>query len=210
MRLRENQLVEVTILGEPSSRAVRTHVLRVDDQRVVLALPLSRYRWWVPMPGTPVRVVFRDPGDPAADRGLYGFTSTVVRASVAPEAELHLEAPREVQRVQRRRWVRLSINLPVRLTRPQDGTVIEGRTTDVSGGGIRVRSSQPLQPGESLRIQLSFPDGWTLLAEGRVVRAHGNGDEGYGIAFVDLDWRLQDRIAGFILAEQARRRRLLG
>lgn len=210
MQLRTNQLVEVTILDDTPARPLRTHVLRADDERVVLALPLARHRWVVPLPGTPVRVVFRDPEDQSGDRGLYAFTSTVLQASVSPEPELHLAAPAKVERVQRRRWVRLQINLPVWLTRSGDGPVIEARTTDVSGGGIRVRSSQPLQRGERLTVQMAFPGGWAVRATGQVVRT-GDGDANeYGIVFVDIDWRLQDRITGFILAEQARRRRLLG
>lgn len=213
LRLRINQPVEITLL-EPERRGpLRTYVLAADGERVVLALPMAHHRWIVPPPGSPVQVVYRDPADDRADRGLYGFETVVIKAAVEPEPELHLEAPRRVERVQRRHWVRLDVSLPVWLARvdaPEEER--SGRTRDLSGGGVRLRCDEPLKPGDLVALRILFPGGWEVAARGRVVRAEQGTDAQpeYGIQFIDIDPRAQDRIAGFILAEQARRRRLLG
>lgn len=213
LQLRTNQPVEVTFL-EPERRGpLRTYVLAADEERVVLALPIVHRRWIVPPAGSPVRVVYRDPADDRADRGLYGFETVVIKASVEPEPELHLAAPRRIERVQRRNWVRLDVSLPVRVARvdaPDGGW--NARTCDLSGGGLRLRCDELLQPGELVALRVSFPGGWEAAARGRVVRIVEGQDGGreYGIQFTEIDPRVQDRIAGFILAEQARRRRLLG
>lgn len=212
MQLRINQPVEITVF-EPERRGpLRTHVLAAGGERVVLALPMAHQRWVVPPPGSPVRVVFRDPGDQRSERGLWGFESVVLYAAVEPEPELHLAAPERIERVQRRHWVRLDVTLPVRLTRQgEDRAEVAARACDVSGGGVRLRCGERLRAGERVGLVITFPGGWEVRATGLVVRA-GDGGDGceYGIQFIEIDPRAQDRITGFILAEQARRRRVLG
>ena len=213
MQLRINQTVELTLLGGEMPGPLRTHVLAVDPEGIVLALPMARQKWVVPAPGTRVRVVYRDPQDRQAERGLFGFTTVVLAARLQPEPLLRLAPPERVERVQRREWVRLDVRLPVRLERPGNPPeVLEVRTLDISGGGLRLLSPRPLRPGELVRLQIAFPGGWEVRATGRVVRAEAVEREQHeaGVEFVEIDPRLQDRIAGFILAEQARRRRVLG
>ncbi len=60
-----------------------------------------------------------------------------------------------------------------------------------------------------MRVDLAFP-GWAAQATARVVRVEPGDGPVVGLEFVEIDPRVQDRIAGFILAEQARRRRVLG
>ncbi|ADU51112.1 type IV pilus assembly PilZ [Thermaerobacter marianensis DSM 12885] len=209
-----NQTVELSFVGDPpagwAEGPYRTHVLDVGPNGVVLALPMARQRWVVPRPGQAVRVVYRDPRDPQADRGVYSFVTVVVDARVAPEPELVVALPQRVERVQRRHWVRLDLRLPVRLERRTDPPqVLTGRTLDVSGGGARVVVSGTVATGELVRVEVEFP-GWRARATARVVRVESGDEPVAGLEFVEIDPRVQDRIAGFILAEQARRRWLLG
>ncbi|PZN03678.1 MULTISPECIES: flagellar brake protein [Thermaerobacter] len=212
--LEVNQPVEIAFVDEPPAGVgagpYRTHVLASGPSGIVLALPMARHRWVVPRPGQAVKVVYRDPRDRGSDRGVYGFVTVVVEARVEPEPELHLAPPARVERVQRRHWVRLDVRLPVRLEREGDPPeVLSGHTLDVSGGGARVAVPKAPAVGEHLRVEMGFP-GWVVRATARVVRVEPGAPPAVGLAFVEIDGRLQDRIAGFILNEQARRRRLLG
>ena len=188
----------------------RTHVLGTAPEGLVLALPMARQRWVVPRPAQAVKVVYRDPQDRDGARGLFGFVATVAGARIEPEPELVVTWPQRVERVQRRHWVRLDVRLPVRVHRRGDPPqVLEGRTLDVSGGGCRVLLAEAVPPGELVRVELAFP-GWQAQATGRVVRVERGDGFTAALEFVEIDPRVQDRIAGFILVEQARRRRVLG
>jgi c-di-GMP-binding flagellar brake protein YcgR len=86
------------------------------------------------------------------------------------------------------------VKAPV-LYRPAGGGSVFDRQTphDVSLGGLRVDTSQYLQPGERLDVELLLPDQWLVISSAEVVwinRPGANGEDAkrfqMGLRFVDM------------------------
>ena len=90
---------------------------------------------------------------------------------------------------------------------------IQAETLDLSAGGVRLRTEQPLPDARRFVIELPLPDG-VLRVSARLVRAsesvdaHGVIRRSYGFSFIDIREADQDRIVRFVFAEQRRRRQL--
>ena len=103
--------------------------------------------------------------------------------------------------INRRRYQRLALSLPVRVstidaeTDPYTGRPFFRLSREwcgnVSRGGVFVRTPEPLAPGRRVLLEVSLPDGTPLEATGRVAWARrvlappGNHEEaGVGIEFL--------------------------
>jgi hypothetical protein len=77
---------------------------------------------------------------------------------------------------------------------------IRFESADVSSGGAFLRSDILFEVGELLMLQFSLPDGRSIRARGRIVRATREVDEdrerfaGMGVEFVDLAAEDRDAI----------------
>jgi hypothetical protein len=102
----------------------------------------------------------------------------------------HLEDVEAEEPVQRRRWPRQPIALPVSLV-PVDDVApagIMGETIDISVGGVKIVTQQPLPPGSDPLVAITLPDGDVLLMLGRVVHTSRTPDAfTYGVVFPDID-----------------------
>jgi hypothetical protein len=109
--------------------------------------------------------------DPAARRG--GFVRLDLlgpKVSAAPAAVV--AAPRPLpspSAAQRRRHVRAPYVTEALVLRA-DGTPIEGRTEDVSEGGVLVATTETCALGERVRVRFALPGSTQMLALDGVVR----------------------------------------
>lgn len=144
---------------------------------------------------------------------FYAFQAEVVNRRAFPLPVLILRRPESVTRFQRRKMFRLPAVLPVSFVPVGGGETGKGNTLDISGGGICLSASQPMEPGAELETTVSFPDGSNISARGRVIKvAEVAGERGekryvHGIEFLDLPIPVQEKIVAFIFAEQRERRR---
>ncbi|MBC7104429.1 MAG: PilZ domain-containing protein [Firmicutes bacterium] len=187
----------------------------LNEDGLYIAMPYLRGGALVLSPGEEVQVRF------VRESGVYLFVTRVLgrRDESVP---LYLIAyPAEVQRIQQRRFVRLPILLEVLYApasdKPGEQPVwARGRTADLSGGGMRLRVSEPLPAGTPLLLKFYLP--WEkrpveMTLRGRVVRSEVTegreaGERLYflGIEFVDIRRRDQDEIIRFIFRKMAERR----
>lgn len=104
------------------------------------------------------------------------------------------------ERIQRRKWPRRRLDLPVTLCPVADGRRVEGvpgRTVDISVGGLCVETLRPVDAEHEPMVILGLPDGTTIVAGAVTVAVEDLGDGWrYRLAFRDLDAHDAGRLVG--------------
>ena len=120
---------------------------------------------------------------------------------------LTLTAPRSVEVLQEREYVRIRSARPVLVYAAREGMRIQSFTVDVSGGGLLLAGPDTLAIGEELTFSLTLTPGVTPVSgRGRVVRVDPQGRRAVEFESIsDLDRR---RLVRFIFeCQRAERRR---
>jgi hypothetical protein len=107
-----------------------------------------------------------------------------------------------------RRWPRVAIAEPaqVKLPNGDDKPVL---VNQLSVGGARIQTTQPLKPGESIELQFDHIEGKRQSIAARIVYSLKENPGYYfacGLCFLGLKPHETQWLAAFIAAEQARRR----
>lgn len=151
------------------------------------------------------------------DNALYVVDALAKPRSGPGGPELSLRIVGDLQRIQRRWNVRLSV-----LIDPEEALLLEGEEEkpfkatilDLSAGGVLLHTREPVPIGAKLRLAFPLPGlGRTIRAEAEAVRLMQLGSEGWqyfriGASFLDLGREQEDAIIKFAFQEQLRRRRL--
>jgi hypothetical protein len=130
-----------------------------------------------------------------APDALYRITGK----ATANGLEVVCAAGLEVERIQRRRWPRKRLDLPVTLC-AVDNSVrmsgVPGRTVDLSVGGLCVETIRQLDGTDDPTVILDLPDGTAIVATVAIVGSDDLGDGWrYRLAFQGLDESDIDRLA---------------
>jgi hypothetical protein len=129
----------------------------------------------------------------SSGRGIYRHSGSL---KADREGTLTIELSGEVERIQRREFVRVDAHVAVTVRGVDEPLGGETSTLDVSGGGIRISDPWELPLGLDVRVELSLPGGDAVHALGRVVRAAAEGEK--GISFDDLARPDEDRLIRYI------------
>jgi hypothetical protein len=129
----------------------------------------------------------------SSGRGIYRHNGKL-RAD--REGTLSIDLTGEVERIQRREFVRVDAHVPVSVRGIEEALGGDTSTLDVSGGGIRIADPWELPLGLDVRVELALPNGEPVRALGRVVRAAAEGEK--GISFDDLARPDEDRLIRYI------------
>jgi len=179
-----------------------------DAEQVVLAWPTDRERRLVTLwPGQPIQVAI------TAQDALYVASALVEGTEPAHLPLLRVRLAGAWQRAQRRRNVRTSVAI-----RPRQAARLMGPDaaeqplrlgiTNLSAGGLQVRSQDALQPGDRLVITFDLMGIETVLEVRARVQRVERQDRGAlaiwdaGCAFEDLPARTAEQIVQFIFAQQ--------
>ena len=160
---------------------------RVDGGSVVVALAVKDDRiartigqdWAVE--ATSGRGIFRYPGRLKADKN----------------GSLSIALTGDVERIQRREFVRIEAFLDVAVRGVDEPVGGETTTVDISGSGIQIQDKWNLALGTDVRVELQLPEGPPLRALGRVVRA-GQEPEQKGIRMDGIARADEDRLMRYI------------
>jgi len=211
--LKVNQKVEVARRGEPEFYPAL--IQDVAGDAICITVPYLHGIPLILVPGdwVDVRVIECD--------ATYHFTSMVLGRRRDKIPLYALSVPGEVKRVQRRHFVRLETLLEVRYAPLVDGdgepVFRIARAIDISGGGMRLVTDQPLDVGDRLLLRFTLDLGERQLdfeTLGRVVRrdeqeaAPVKTRYRYGIEFLGLSMHEQDQIVRYIFRRMAEQRKL--
>jgi hypothetical protein len=122
-----------------------------------------------------------------APEALYRARAT---AHLVDGSSIRLDRIHDVETVQRRRWPRRPLSVPISLLAvdgPSPAAAV-GETIDLGVGGTHVRTSSALPAGVDPLATLTLPDGDVIILPTRVVFAHAEADGfEYRLAFQDID-----------------------
>jgi hypothetical protein len=158
------------------------------------------------LPGTLAEIQWTQDG-----RGSYAV-GTVVPTPASSGPGVYISVTESVSGIQRRLGARFEVHVPVALT-VDSKHVFAGRTEDLSTGGAHVTIDLTGDDGEAARrfadeiasgahvvTELTLPDGparFTCL-----VAAVGSQQGDLRLRFVDVDCRIEERLAGFLREAQ--------
>jgi c-di-GMP-binding flagellar brake protein YcgR len=140
--------------------------------------------------------------------GIILFSTKVVgwRRDAIPLIALAL--PKQIERIERRSFVRLSLLMEASLAeQPEEGKEpvwIRGQMLDLSGGGLRIAVRKNLKKGARVVVTFSLPIGSSkeqIQSLGEIMRVQETGQAGVvqvGVQFLDLPTKFQDSIIRFI------------
>lgn len=142
-------------------------------------------------------------------RGLYRQKG-VARFDVNGTASVRFVPGEEPERVQRRDFVRVSVNLPVTISMRDDPWPTEFDAVNLSAGGVLVSSPQAgvgrLELGMFVWLKIPLYDGKEPIeARGTVVRQAGRG--AMGIRFDHISEAHQERLAHFVMRQEREQRK---
>lgn len=127
-------------------------------------------------------------------RGIHRYSGTL---SAQDKGVLTVTLSGDVERIQRREFVRVAAHLDVTVHAVDSDLGGETTTLDVSGSGIRITDKWHLPLGLDVRVELKLPDGPPLSMLGRVVRLGAAEDE-KGIRFDGVARADEDRLMRYI------------
>jgi hypothetical protein len=111
----------------------------------------------------------------------------------------------KVERIQRRKWPRQRMDLPVTVCPVEDGhrlAGVPGRTVDVGVGGVCVETLRQVEGEGNPMLILNLPDGTTVVSLTATVGVEDLGDGWrYRLAFQDLDNHDRNRLAGLVVVD---------
>lgn len=166
------------VIADPDPVPVSGVVAGVIEGGLIVELSCSS-----PTPAEGTRVV----SSHFAPEALYRMTATV-RAE--QPGYIRLEDCDLLETVQRRRWPRRAVSIPVTLVAPDmpSPSGVKGETVDIGIGGALVRTHDRLPDGADPLVAITPPGAETMLIVSRVVGSEVAADHvDYRLAFCELD-----------------------
>lgn len=200
-------------LGIPSGTYAGIYPSRVEDfspQSLTLSGPTFREAR-ISLPVGSETMVAK-----VEEKGVFEFNGRVAEVHQDPLYQIVVEiAPGEQVRLNNRRaFVRLECRLPIEFQITQEGDLRVGTkqktlTKNLSGNGVCLVLQQPLLAGTQLEMYLALPDSQVpIYIMGEVVRIRALEEDSkmpnheVGIRFTQIRLPDQDRIVGYIFAQE--------
>ncbi len=145
------------------------------------------------------------------DRGMSYFSARVLELKEGNRLRLTVEKPGDVERTQRRRFMRLEVHLPFRCTRldatgqPQE--VLKATTLEIGGNGATFVADRALNVGERVAFDFDL-EGWGRCNGIGVVKRSvlaltpERAEHRVGMQFTEVKSTTQAIILSFLLAQK--------
>ncbi|MGE5454720.1 MAG: flagellar brake protein [Methylocystaceae bacterium] len=197
--LKINQLVEVAI----GDKNYHSRVEGIDHNDIQIGIPLSNGALLPVYNGDEIRVSYTVKKE--YDQLIsYSFTSRVQGRDKNPVPVMLLELPHHVDKAQRRKFLRIPVNLPCQWLVPEMEDEYNATVIDVSGGGCRLKIHQPIDVGTIINLKLNLPDKPALLLTCQTVRVLVREDKSEtfyhcGFEFIQIRENHRDIIIKYLL-----------
>ncbi|MDA8234574.1 MAG: PilZ domain-containing protein [Clostridia bacterium] len=183
----------------------KAHLSSVGEQLIIF---LESFPGKGKVPGGKILISF------AEDQGLYLYTSTIDKIKQHGDyIQLTCNRLQLMDSQQRRRYVRVEVNMPVQLMvdtnplsenyNPANQLFCDGEVINISGGGLHLRTKTPLPPNTLLGFYFEVPGLGQIDALAEVVRVVEKPDGFYmGLKFVGLRPELEMNLINYVNQQQ--------
>lgn len=185
--------VDVVVSEGDLAGQYKTHLDEVGEKILSIFAPVLQGELIPLREGTPVELIFWD------EVAAYVIETTIIQRIAVPVPLFVLELPDEINRVQRRNFVRVPAYYPLSfryVNRQGLSNPIKGTMIDLSGGGMRFQTTEKVDKGAILLANLDLPSG-IMQVSARVCRVDKIEDsKNYSISvdFYQISERERDRI----------------
>ncbi|NLZ48085.1 MAG: hypothetical protein GX895_04725 [Clostridiales bacterium] len=187
------------------SEVYKSTIQNESDDTIAISLPVKDGLYITPQIGETLQLLYY------SDTHVYKLDAVVIERIVDNTVSLIVLGEfKNIMRVQRRQFVRVSAALNMKFAKVSDKEIVDekdiiqqtmhkGILLDISGGGFRLGTSEKLNLKERIEADLPLENDRVKVL-GEVVRVEMQQDniDYYGIRFVDIDERTRDKIIQFI------------
>lgn len=149
-----------------------------------------------------------------ADKVVYAFSSRVLDYGRDSESNLlvmYVTLPEQVDRVQRRRYVRIPLVLNGSFLIEEEGNRYSFLTRDFSAGGMLMCTSKLLKVGQIIHVDLDLGDIKLASQKAQIVRYAGfnenTGFHEYGVQFLDVPPALERALVSYVFQQEIKLRK---
>lgn len=164
----------------------KSKIQDVEDDTISIYLPSAEGRYLPLEIGEETQIFYYGDRDK-----VFSFKCKVVKRGTQGNVRLlTMGKPYDIERIQRRNFVRVSYIETVLYgvnEDEEDITYKKATLLDLSGGGLRFKTSEKLEKEELITLRLKYYDD-VLYLKSKVVRRNMNdtGDYTYGVEFIDI------------------------
>lgn len=178
------------------------------DGKPVISIPVYRSQYLTLKDGEIVDAVYYD-----KNNGVYGFIIKIEGRTLENSIPCYVVSkPINVKRIQRREYVRVDLLESIRFIKnldTKDEDAVNGTILDVSGGGVRLQTTEKLEISEKIICLLNIDDEVVDIA-GRIVRKEEDVEKFhmYGVEFENVLDRVRDRVIKKVFLQMRKQREL--
>ncbi|OPJ63261.1 flagellar brake protein [Clostridium oryzae] len=211
IELKLNARIEIQVEEE----MYKSNIQNITKDKMLVSLPVKDGVYITPSRGDILEVFYYD------DQYRYKFSSKVIgRVSENKIPMLSIEYPSDVERVQRREFVRINVMYDIQYTKlearhDRPGSYVEleqiyeGTILDLSGGGFRLSSKTVLSLKDLIIAKLNFSDN-QIKVMGEVVRVdHVDNKYIYGVNLINVEESTRDKIIHHIFEIMRKQKRTM-
>ncbi len=146
--------VEVEVLSEKEYEG--SYLCKIEDienGNLHISLPIEKGHFIPLRAGALIRINITQ------NDGVYSFSEHILKRVMSPYSHFVIKYPQKIQRIQRRNYVRLMLNLPIEFKIDDNENKYKGVSIDLSGGGVFLVTQKQLEIGQQLTIDFKLTNG---------------------------------------------------
>ncbi|MBZ9635969.1 flagellar brake protein [Clostridium sp. FP1] len=195
-----NKKVEILV----DERYYNTNIQDLTEEYIAISIPMSGGQYVPLSRGDIIDVIYYE------DENLYKFKSSVIGRKIENIPILLISKPVEIEKIQRRKYVRISLINTAKYKNLKNQPKISPRTineseylkaaiVDLSGGGMKVRVSEEIVKNDFILVNLTINnEDIHIVGQAKRIQKDDEGRFVCGLSFEFLDSLTRERIIKYI------------
>lgn len=205
-RIYEGLSVELVVLDGEYQGRYRTRIEEVGKRILSIGVPVSEGQFIPLREGTRLELIFAD------EVSAYSFTTSIIKRIALPIPTFIIEYPNKINKIQRRKFVRVPIIRPLKyrildkdgVSDPKNGYMI-----DLSGGGLLFNAQENL-PSKTIVLMQTTIGSEDLEIPGLIIRSTREDDKDMyrvSVQFHQISEKTRDKIIRYVFDLQREMRK---